>query len=171
MLALKEEATENSLKTNLEKPYQFVHIAGHSFADFDNPKFSGIACYEEKSKAESIEAKPQDGTLFTGEIYNISSQADLVTLSSCESGNGKLEQSEGLIGLNRAFIYAGTPNVVFSLWKVYDEATGTMMTTFYEYAKEVDSYPAALRKAKLKMLNDSTTASPDIWSAFLLVGR
>ena len=115
LLALRAEAVESNLKANLEKAYRFIHIAGHSFADLENPKFSGIACFEEsKFTQDSI---TEDGTLYTGEIYNLSTQADLVTLSSCESGYGKMEVSEGLLGLNRAFIYAGTPNVVFHFGK------------------------------------------------------
>ena len=154
---------------NLEKPYQFVHIAGHSFADLENPKFSGIACYQEENTDST--ATTNDGTLFTGEIYNISSQADLVTLSSCESGFGKLEKTEGLLGLNRAFIYAGTPNVVFSLWKVYDKVSADLMVDFYQYVLEGEDYSASLRKAKLKLLENEATATPHFWSPFLLIGR
>ena len=167
-LALRENATEKNLKTNLEQPYRFLHIAGHSFADLENPKFSGIACFQE----ENIDStSTNDGTLFTGEIYNISSQADLVTLSSCESGFGKLEKTEGLLGLNRAFIYAGTPNVVFSLWKVYDKVSANLMVDFYKSVLEGKDYSASLREAKLKLLDNEATAAPHFWSPFLLIGR
>lgn len=168
-LALRQEATEEALKINLEKPYRFAHIAGHSFADLKNPKFSGIACFEEENQDST--ALAEDGTLFTGEIYNISSQADLVTLSSCESGFGKLEKTEGLLGLNRAFIYAGTPNVVFSLWKVYDKVSANLMVDFYKNVLEGENYSASLREAKLKLLEKEATAAPHFWSPFLLIGR
>lgn len=164
-LALRSEATEAALKENLEKPYQFVHIAGHSFADLDNPKFSGIACFEETDDSK------EDGTLYTGEIYNISSKADLVTLSSCESGFGKLEGSEGMLGLNRAFIYAGTPNVVFSLWKVYDKVSAELMVDFYGNILDGKNYSESLRAAKLNLLENETTAAPHFWSPYLLIGR
>ena len=62
-------------------------------------------------------------------------------------------------------------DVIFSLWKVYDEAIGKMMTEFYKNTLDGASYSKALRAAKLKMLEDPTTATPDIWGAFLLVGR
>ena len=162
---MREVASEASLKSNLEKPYQFVHIAGHSFADIDNPKFSGIACFEGHDESK------EDGTLYTGEIYNISSKADLVTLSSCESGFGKLEGSEGMLGLNRAFIYAGTPNVVFSLWKVYDKVSAELMVDFYGNILEGKSYSESLRTAKLNLLNNETTAAPHFWSPYLLIGK
>lgn len=167
-LSLRDAATEFALKTNLEKAYRYIHIAGHSFADIDNPKFSGIACYQEMTIDSTI---TEDGTLFTGEIYNISSQADLVTLSSCESGFGKLEKTEGLLGLNRAFIYAGTPNVVFSLWKVYDKVSAELMVDFYKNVLEGKDYSESLHAAKLELLEDNKTASPHFWSPFLLIGR
>ncbi|MCR9286914.1 CHAT domain-containing protein [Saprospiraceae bacterium] len=97
--------------------------------------------------------------------------SDLVVLSSCESGVGQLLDGEGMLGLNRSFVYAGVPNVIFSLWKVYDEATGQIMTEFYKNTLDGQSYSTALRTAKLKMLENPATAVPDIWAAFLLVGR
>jgi len=166
-LDLRANASEAALKSNLEKPFKYIHIAGHSFADLENPKFSGIACFDVNESNPNTE----DGTLYTGEIYNISSKADLVTLSSCESGFGKLEKTEGLMGINRAFIYAGTPNVVFSLWKVYDKISATMMKDFYKNTLEGKSYSTSLREAKLQLLEKEETASPHFWSPFLLIGR
>ena len=163
-LALRKDAQESALKLHLKNPYQFVHIAGHSFANMENPKFSGIACFDGKEDDE-------DGTLFTGEIYNLNSKADLVTLSSCESGFGKLAQSEGMLGLNRAFIYAGTPNVVFSLWKVYDKVSAQLMIDFYTQILDGKNYASSLRQAKLKLLENEATASPHFWSPYLLIGR
>lgn len=165
LVAIREQAVEESLKSNLEKSYQFVHIAGHSFADLENPKFSGIACFEKPDSSS------EDGILYTGEIYNIQSKADLVTLSSCESGYGKLESSEGILGLNRAFIYAGTPNVVFSLWKVYDKVSAQLMVDFYKNILTGKNYSASLRAAKLNLLKNEATAAPHFWSPYLLIGR
>ncbi len=168
-LALRTAAHEAALKTELEKPYQFIHIAGHSFSDVEHPKFSGIACYEETFQDST--AQTEDGVLYTGEIYNISSQTDLVTLSSCESGYGQLDRSEGLLGLNRAFIYAGTPNVIFSLWKVYDKVNAKLMVDFYEAVLSGKSYATSLRQAKLKLLDQEITAAPHFWGPYLLIGR
>ncbi len=164
-LLLYEQANEASLKSNLEKGYDYVHIATHSFANIDQPKFSGIACTH-PSKDEH-----EDGTLFVGEIYNLNVQADLIVLSSCESGIGKLAIGEGLLGLNRSFVYAGVPNVVFSLWKVNDKTTSGFMVNFYDHLLKGESYGSALRLAKLELLKNKLTASPNLWSGFLLVGR
>lgn len=170
-LTLRAAANEMALKSNLEKPYRFVHIAGHSFADLDNPKFSGIACLEKKESARDSTILAEDGTLYTGEIYNLSTKADLVTLSSCESGYGKMEVSEGLLGLNRAFIYTGTPNVIFSLWKVYDKVSAELMVDFYQYVLAGESYTTSLRQAKLNLLKQEATAAPHFWGPYLLIGR
>ncbi len=163
---LNEKANEVALKSALEQNHRFVHIASHSFANIDYPKFSGIACAPSLSETDK-----DDGILYVGEIYNLAVKSDLVVLSSCESGVGKLQGGEGLLGLNRSFVYAGVPNVIFSLWKVYDEATGKMMSEFYKNTLQGQSYSKALRASKLKMLEDPKTATPDIWGAFLLVGR
>jgi len=164
-LALREEAHEAALKRQLEQDFQFIHIAGHSFADIENPKFSGIACFDEAT------GHKEDGILYTGEIYALTTQADLVTLSSCESGFGKLDRTEGLLGLNRAFIYAGSPNVVFSLWKVYDKVSAQLMVDFYGQILAGKNYSEALQQAKLNLLDREATAAPHFWSPYLLIGR
>ena len=160
---LREEATKEALKNSLEEPYQFIHIAGHSFADLNDPLFSGIACFKDNDT--------QNAMLYTGEIYLLKPQADLVTLSSCESGFGQVLESDGLVGLNRAFVLAGTPNVVFSLWKVYDKVSAKMMAQFYTQILAGQDYSGSLRHVKLRMIEDPVTASPHYWSSFLLLGR
>ncbi|MEM6964720.1 MAG: CHAT domain-containing tetratricopeptide repeat protein, partial [Bacteroidota bacterium] len=164
-LSLREDASESNLKSELERPYRVVHIAGHSFANLEYPEFSGIACYNNQLTTK------EDGTLFTGEIYNITSKSDLVTLSSCESGYGLVENTEGLIGLNRAFIYSGATNVMYSLWKVYDKVSAKLMVNFYSNVLTGKSYSESLRDAKLKLLEKEATASPHFWSPYLLIGR
>lgn len=163
-IALRNTANECILKKHLREDYKFVHIAGHSFANLVNPKLSGIACYEDDFDNE-------DGILYSGEIYQLDIKADLVTLSSCESGYGKLEKNEGILGLNHAFISAGTPNVVFSLWKVYDKVSAKLMVDFYQEVLADENYTASLRQAKLRLLEDPATAAPHYWSPYLLIGR
>lgn len=171
LVALRDIANESNLKSNLEKSYRFIHIAGHSFADLENPNFSGIACFERTAEQQDYPLAIEDGILYAGEIYNLRIHADLVTLSSCESGYGKMEVSEGLLGLNRAFISAGTPNVVFSLWKVYDKVSAELMVDFYENILSGKTYTASLRQAKLNLLNKEMTAAPHYWAPYLLIGR
>lgn len=164
-ILLHANANEVNLKKALQENHRFVHIASHSFANIDYPKFSGVAC------SIPNEEESEDGILHVGEIYNLTINSDLVVLSSCESGMGKLLKGEGMLGLNRSFVYAGASNVVFSLWEVEDKATSEMMQYFYKEILKDKSYSSALRNAKLKMLENKMTASPDVWGAFLLVGR
>jgi CHAT domain-containing protein len=112
----------------------------------------------------------EDNILYTGEIYNLKIKANLVVLSSCESGYGYLDASEGILGLNRAFMYSGVPNVVYSLWKVYDKVSADLMINFYDSVLDNQNYAAALRASKLKMLEEKATASPHYWGAFLFMG-
>lgn len=163
-IALRENASESNLKPALQNNYQFIHIAGHSFANEENSNFSGIACYP-------VDDSTEDDILYSGEVSYLDIQADLITLSSCESGFGRLETTEGLLGLNRSFVYAGAPNVLFSLWKVYDKVSAELMVEFYENMLEGQSYAASLRNAKLKLLEKNTTANPHFWAPFLLIGR
>ena len=164
-VALRKQATEASLRDGLRTTSGVVHIAGHSFADVSAPKFSGIACYETSDDPQA------DGTLYTNEIYNLRAAPDLVTLSSCESGLGKLDGTEGLLGLNRAFLYAGAPNVQFSLWKVYDKVSSKLMVEFYRNVLTDADYATSLRRAKLAVLEDPRTCSPHFWGPYLLIGR
>jgi CHAT domain-containing protein len=166
IMLIGEQATKTSLRAALQRPRHIVHIASHSFADALLPKFSGIAC-----AFSAHERSLQDSILYAGELYNMTIPADLVVLSSCESGSGKINANEGLLGLNRSFIYAGASNIIFSLWRASDQATSDFMVEFYRQLAAKQVYPAALRAAKLKMIDDPSLASPNFWAGFLLIGR
>lgn len=164
-ILLHDKANEQNLKNLSKEPFKYIHIASHSFSNLDQPRFSGIACSVGSNSKEE-----EDGILYVGEIYNLSLNADLVVLSSCESGIGKLLKGEGMLGINRSFIYAGVPNIVFSLWKVNDEKSSQLMTAFYKNMLNGQTYSQALRSAKLEMLEDEMSALPVYWSPFVLIG-
>ena len=84
---------------------------------------------------------------------------------------GQLDISEGLLGINRWFIQSGTNNVIFSLWKVMDKISADLMIDFYNEIKKGSNYSQALRQAKLNIIAKEETATPNYWSAFLLIGR
>lgn len=162
---LEETATKNILREELKsKSYQFIHIATHGIVNFQTPKLSALACYDTTKNVEKA-------LLFANEVQMQDIQADLVVLSSCESGIGKLVEGEGLIALNRSFIASGANNVIFSLWKVNDELTAELMIDFYKFYFQNQSYTEALRQAKLKMLQDPIRANPRYWAAFVLIGE
>jgi len=159
-----ERATEDNLKSVCDK-YRIIHLASHGIVNEEFPKLSGILF------SQSDQSGSEDGILYAGEIYNLNLNADLVVLSSCESGIGKLVKGEGLLALTRGFIYAGADNLIVSLWKVSDRQTLKLMTELYNNILDGQSYPASLRNAKLSMIHNSATAFPRSWASFVLIGK
>ncbi|MGI9542039.1 MAG: CHAT domain-containing protein, partial [Cyclobacteriaceae bacterium] len=158
-------ATEHNFK-QLAGNYKILHLASHSIIEDEEPMYSKLLFDNEQ---DSIE----DGFLHTYELYNMDLNADLVTLSSCNTGVGKLYKGEGIISLARGFMYAGVPNLVMSLWSVSDKPTKDLMTYFYEELKNGETKSAALRKAKLRYLEqaDNYTSNPYYWSSFIYLGQ
>ncbi|MEM1319358.1 MAG: CHAT domain-containing protein [Bacteroidota bacterium] len=159
-----DEASERQFKEQVQN-YKYVHIASHSFVNTETPSYSGIAF------ARAAEGSSEDGILFSAESYFLDLNADLVVLSSCESGTGRLAGEEGLLSLTRGFTYAGVPNIVASLWKVSDKHTSKLMRQFYAHLLKDESHAQALRSAKLKLAKSKKTAAPRLWSSFVLIGR
>lgn len=160
---LHDVATEKTIKSAETKRYKFIHIASHGFINETNPKLSGIVF----SKADSTE----DGILYAGEIYNLPLKADLVVLSACESGLGKIVRGEGIMSLTRGFIYSGAKNVIVSLWQVRDRSASVLMKHVYEYILNGQSNSEALQQAKLKLISNPKYAYPLDWSSFILIGQ
>ncbi len=154
-------ATEMNLKTSQNNNSQFLHIATHGIMNNKTPELSALYFYNDTSAEDNI--------LYASEIYNLRISTDLVVLSSCESGVGKLIKGEGLLSISRSFLYAGAENIMFSLWKVSDEATSQLMNHFYSEVIGGNSYSNALRNAKLEMISNSMTAYPRNWSSFVLI--
>ncbi|MDP2363748.1 MAG: CHAT domain-containing protein, partial [Ignavibacteria bacterium] len=159
------DAKEDSFKYNV-KDYKIVHIATHSFMNEDQPDISGVVFAQPIDSSVS-----NDGILYSGETYNLYLSADLVVLSSCESGLGKLFRGEGMMALNRGFLYSGASNIIFSLWKIPDKHTSDLMVEFYKQMITGKSYSESLRQAKLKLIKDQRTSRPRSWAGFLLIGR
>jgi CHAT domain-containing protein len=114
---------------------------------------------------------PRNGYLRLHDIYNLRLDADLVVLSACQTALGKEVKGEGLVGLTRAFMYAGAPRVVASLWEVSDLATAELMKKFYRGVLHQGLKPAAaLRAAQLEMSVDRRWASPYYWAGFTMQG-
>jgi len=116
--------------------------------------------------------KPQNGFLRLHDVFNLKLQAELVVLSACQTGLGEEVRGEGLVGLTRGFMYAGSPRVVVSLWSVDDQATSELMKTFYEKMLKTGLKPAgALRAAQLEIWRTKNYAAPYYWAAFTLQGE
>jgi CHAT domain-containing protein len=160
-------ANEISFKHNIPD-YKYIHLATHGIVNEMNPNLSGIVFSQ--PEMESGIPTFDDGILFAGEMYNLDLNADLVVLSACETGLGKIVNGEGIMSMTRGFIYSGTPNILFSLWKVGDKNTYELMVNFYTDIIEGDPYSKALRNAKLKLIENEATAFPANWAGFTLVG-
>lgn len=158
------DAKEDSFKANV-KDYKIVHIASHSFMNEEQPDISGVVFAQPTDSNYT-----NDGILYSAETYNLDTNADLVLLSSCESGLGKLFKGEGMIALTRGFLYSGVSNIIFSLWKIPDKHTSELMVEFYREIIKGNSYSESLRQAKLKLIKDEKTARPRSWAGFLLIG-
>ncbi|MBX7222140.1 MAG: CHAT domain-containing protein [Blastocatellia bacterium] len=159
-------ANPDSLAKASLKDYRIVHFATHGFVDSQNPDLSGLVLSLVNEKGEE-----RPGLMLVPQIYNLDLAADLVVLSACRTGLGKEVVGEGLVGLTRAFMYAGTPRVLVSLWNVSDTATSELMTRFYHaLLKEGKTPAAALREAQLELVKDRRWHHPYYWAAFQLQG-
>ena len=162
---LHNEASESNLKSFTMENYRYIHIATHGVINEESPKLSGIIF------AAPERGSSDDGILYSGEIYNLRLKADLVVLSACETGLGKIVKGEGILGLTRGFMYAGAKNLLVSLWQVADKSTAELMVQFYGNVLKKQSYSSALRNAKLAMIKEGKYAHPVEWSPFVLTGK
>ncbi len=147
--------------------YRHVLFATHGWLDDKHPELTGILL-----SLVDEQKREQNGLLRLGEVYNLKLQADLVTLSACQTALGKDVRGEGLVGLTRGFMYAGAARVVASLWQVEEEGTKELMIRFYRGMLKQRLRPAAaLRQAQISMLRQPAWRSPYYWSAFILQGE
>jgi CHAT domain-containing protein len=159
------DATEENVKTNtLVRSAWNLHFATHGLLDENHPELSGLKLAHDAGSTE-------DGLLQVREIFNLELHADLVVLSACQSGLGKEVSGEGLIGMTRAFLYAGAGSMVVSLWRVDDESTSDLMVSFYRSLQELGNKSEALRRAKLELIDRSPYSHPYFWAPFILIGR
>src|SRR5215217_4934615 len=167
MKAIGFQATrEKALSKDLSR-YRVIHFATHGILNKDHPEKSGLvlSLFDEQGRYHD------EGFLRLNDIYGMSLAADLVVLSACRTGLGKEVRGEGLLGLTRGFMHAGTPRVIASLWKVDDEATAELMKIFYRKMLKDGMSPAgALRAAQLTLTRDERWRNPYFWGGFVLQG-
>ena len=161
----KTEATKDAFLKNAPS-YAWLHLSTHAKADDKNLGYSYIAFYDIPDSTKS------DQYLTTGEIYNLPLNAELVTLSACETGIGDLKRGEGFLSLARAFAYAGVKSISTTLWSVDDRSTKEVIEGFYKYLKKGYGKDEALRQAKLDYINDvdGNNAHPFFWAAHIPIG-
>ena len=147
--------------------YKIIHIASHAVVDLQRPELSGIALSQVNEQGQ-----PRDGWVRLYDIYNLNLPSELVVLSACRTASGKQVRGEGLVGMTRAFLFAGTRRVLVSLWQVDDESTAELMQRFYR--KLWGSPPvrpaAALRMAQEDLAKQQRWRDPYYWAGFEMVG-
>lgn len=160
------QATEESLRSNANS-YGIIHLATHSLINDGEPLNSKIL-FEKDSSEES-----SDGLLHGYEIMRFDLNAEMVVLSACNTGLGKINKGEGALSIASCFFYAGANSVVMSLWPANDLSSSRVMAGFYESLSNGSSKSAALRKAKLDYLLDATeaTSHPYYWSQYVFFGK
>ena len=169
VILLSAGATEAAFRERLpqRKRWRAIHFACHGLIDAKRPMLSCLAV---------TAAPPDDGFLTAAEIFELETPADLVVLSACETGRGKAWYGEGVVGLTQAFLFAGAPRVLCSLWKVDDEATSALMTKFYALWNPTDTAKgltaaAALKAAQAHIRAQPRWSDPRYWAAWVLWGR
>ena len=153
-----DQATETAFKYNANSA-SIIHLSTHSFLYKNNPLilFSNND-YE------------NDGYLEVGEILDLNMNTDLVVLSSCKSGLGRVDKAEGIVGMQKAFFDAGAKSVVVTLWDVNDKYTSMLMKYFYSFLSEGYTKSESLRLAKIKFM-ELDNLNPYYWAAFTLSGN
>jgi CHAT domain-containing protein len=159
------DASEDRIKSRDLVQYRYLHFAVHGILAYDLPNLKEPALVLGIYPLESTE----DGFLTVSEIYGLKLNADLVTLSACETALGPRVQGEGVVGLSRAFMIAGAHSVVVSLWKVDDHSTALLMEEFYKQLVQGVNKVEALVKAKQK-LRQMGYENPYFWGPFILIG-
>jgi len=160
-------ASEDNIRNRELTNYRVIHVATHGLLDAERPQFTGVVL-------SLVGNKTADGFLRTDEIFNLKIGAPLVMLSACETGLGKEKRGEGVIGLTRAFMYAGAPTVGVTLWSVADKSTAELMTDFYKRllaANNPASSSTAMRQAQVAMISGKKYSAPFYWAPFVIVGE
>lgn len=157
-----EKVREGSLRD-----FRIIHFATHGRFNDEQPELSGLILSRWNQSGKQV-----NGLLRLDDIYKLDLNSDLVVLSACRTGLGHQVNGEGILGITRGFMYAGSRSVIASLWKVNDVATAELMRYFYQ-AMLKDGLPpsAALRAAKEKMWKQKRWQSPYFWAAFVMQGK
>ncbi|MBD2384925.1 CHAT domain-containing protein [Cylindrospermum sp. FACHB-282] len=160
-------ASRTTATSNELSQYRIVHFATHGILNSKHPELSGVVL-----SLFDNQGRPQNGFLRLHDVFNLNLPAELVVLSACQTGLGEEVKGEGLVGLTRGFMYAGSSRVVVSLWSVDDEATSELMKVFYQKMLQEKLKPAiALRAAQIEMWRAQKYAAPFYWAAFTLQGE
>jgi CHAT domain-containing protein len=159
---------EQALEENFKKyavNFNIIHLAMHTIIDDKNPMFSKMVFTPKQDKTE-------DGLLHTFELYSIKLQSDLVVLSGCNTGYGRMHRGEGLLSLARGFVFSGCSGLLLTQWAVADKASVKLMKNFYYYLSKGYPKEKALHYAKIDYLKDADPVKthPYYWASYIIFG-
>lgn len=159
VILVQRDATKTTTREHSPR-HTLLHFATHAELDEADPLGSALLL---------APSNGDDGRLEVQEIFGLNLQASLVVLSACETALGRLTRGDELTGLTRAFIYAGTPSIITTLWKVNDRASYELMRDFYRHLEAGQNKAEALRQAQLATL--AKYPHPYYWAAYQLTGE
>ncbi len=176
---LDSESTESNFRY-IAGNTKILHLATHSKVNDENPLFSSLYLYREINPFSSVSSGSQigeditsdsdnDGIIHAYELFDMNLNADLVFLSSCESGAGGYLQGAGILGFSRAFSYAGAKSLSMNLWPVRDQTATEISLRFYEALNEGQNKAEALQSARISYLNNNNS-DPYLWGGFVIYG-
>jgi CHAT domain-containing protein len=163
-LLLGRNATESAFKNQALADYRVIHLATHAAADPQYPDRAALVLGIAPNTSD-------DGLLQVREIMRLSLNAELVTLSACDTNVGTAEGEAGVVSLEQSFLIAGARAVIASLWNVEDNSTTVLMKAFYTHLAQHEDKALALAHAKRDMLERYRDASPYYWAPFVMVGE
>ena len=161
-LFFKEQANKTNFQSSAPQA-RLLHVAAHAVADTLDPLHSKVLLADENGQPNYLEAKDVMGMDLKGTA--------LIALSACESGLGRVEDGDEVLGFTRSFLSAGTSTLLASLWPVSDAATETLMTTLYDDLAKGEQVQDAMRDAQRAVLANPETAHPFFWAPFNLIGN
>jgi CHAT domain-containing protein len=145
--------------------YNVLHISTHGILNDEKPLESKLVFYKKNDSTES--------DLYIHDLFTMKLNANLVVLSACNTGFGKVADGEGIISLSGAFLYTGVSSLISTLWSVNDRSTAAIMRSFYSSVFNKEDKPEALRMAQLNYLStaDNLLAHPYYWAGFIAIGN
>jgi CHAT domain-containing protein/Flp pilus assembly protein TadD len=162
------EASRSAVLGGPLRDFRFLHFATHGLFAGTDPGGVRLVLAQVDPRGRAV----PNGFLHLADIYELNLRADLVTLSACQSAQGREVRGEGIMGMTRGFFYAGAERVLVSLWNVNDRVTVELMRRFYHgILKEGLSPAAALRKAQDEIRRQEHWRSPYYWAGFTLQGE
>jgi CHAT domain-containing protein len=164
-LFIGDQATEAHFRSDGPK-YEIIHIASHTLLNDQIPTLSCLVLNPDSGNRD-------DGLLHSYELYQLQLDAQLVILSGCNTGMGKLQMGEGLLSLARSFFYTGVRSVIYTQWPVADKSSAKLMTGFYGELIKGKGLEEALQSAKLNFLADAdpVKSHPYYWTSYVIVGN